>query len=1050
MEKSKIKSAMKRLSGNAICALMFILMLSLTSCFRFAVKKVREKINLEYQTPNPTMYADAEFSGLRDFIDQAKDTASIVLVHGLTEKDTTHFDFLVERLSYKLGLKLVHPKKAITLEQKSTNDPANHILGFEKSKLYHWEFADAKPDKIVNFYFIFWSPITRPAKQFIRDYHETEYRTGFSNLAKEEFLIDVFGDLALYLNTSYKVQLHEAFLQSLEKISGDVVVVGGGFGIQIMFEALQLELASREYKPAALKKEHLADQTVRGIQVNEYVDQAPERKFKREYDIRKVFLISNQLPFTSLLTLRPDDPARADSLDAQVYWAITNFCKEKTRRLGNYFSIELVSFYDPNDPFGYRLPPSHNLAITVKNVSVNTAEYWQLDPKKTTDLVMPRLKNPKASEVFLNFIDQKKNTQDLLLNLKAPANRSRNDYRIMGALSEGSKYGFVCLNKMWDGGKKYRTPTVEKRKFLAAFLAKAAERGVSKVKRKLELQASILPFSIPSEYRDTVLVQVKNAKTNALTDSIVPLLSRSFEGIESSVNNNELTQLLTVHGVRNQEPDHFDELTGLIAKSLGFYSNPVSYRIKCAEGKSCDNLGPLTSSYRPGTVKITEFKGVYGKRLIIYNVYLSSITKPAKQWLDSTSIYDESSVVPKMIKKLMITDGFADIELTFQQYKSKVETTLDTAFHAMENDFRSANIGHRTNTYYMSGSLGSRLLLDFIDSHLGIDNYVDSVQRRTKTWFMLTNQLIITALKDVPLNDESSNDHDNAISYGDFYKATYRSLINLVNDSTSSFEIVAFNDPNDLLSFTIPDEVMGVGPSPGKIYNNYLNLAGGVRMNMDALISYARKIDKMFQRSHKQIYEERLEKFKKDKAFVCGKDTYKLQEDNPAYGDYVNILRMAHDRFDVNGLNEFLLTKKDELDKNIMAELQERSDDKDNLGKLLDEKKKWYISGLYVPKDEHKKCLQRYKEMRKNAGRKSIISKKNFSRLQNPGLILPFLRNICNYSHYQDFVVDFGRAHVGAKNSSRIVSLIAFGFDSVAKTNLNQNLYNEVHKIKTR
>ncbi len=46
-----------------------------------------------------------------------------------------------------------------------------------------------------------------------------------------------------------KSQVHNAILQCIEKIKKDgrIVVVGGGFGVQIMFDAMQLEMEHRNH-----------------------------------------------------------------------------------------------------------------------------------------------------------------------------------------------------------------------------------------------------------------------------------------------------------------------------------------------------------------------------------------------------------------------------------------------------------------------------------------------------------------------------------------------------------------------------------------------------------------------------------------------------------------------------------------------------------------------------------------------------------------------------------------------------------------------------------
>ncbi len=1039
------------------CLVVLVGIYSLSSCVGVVMRGIRKKVDLNYQAPAPGMYADADFKGIRDFIKQSPGDVNIVLTHGLGDAAESHFDFMVEWMAYDLGLKLksakVSPRNEIPLNQKASNDPTKRLLGFGAAKLLKWEYVSSENEKkAVNFFFIYWSPITKSVKDFILKYDATEHRTGLSKFSKQQFLIDIFGDLALYLNTACQIQLHEVFLDAFDKIKGDIVVVGGGFGAQIMFDALVWEL---EVRPQGRKEEILADTSIQASLKRDHraIDPKPYLSQKKEplhtttndtakYNIKKIFLITNQLPFTSLLNMVPEDTAKAEILNKKIYSSIDKFCQYR-RGLSKKFNLELISFYDPNDPFGYRLPPSESPYLHVNNVSVKTSGYWTIDPKLTSELILPQIKSTKGSDQFLSLIDQKSKRQDILFNLKGPAGFSRNDYRIIGALTFGSNYDLVCVGRESEILKP-RKVTPYKRKILAGLKIKIANRAIGKLTRKLEVQGSVLPFSIPSEFRDSV--KTKDGKD-------VVLSTKSFAGMKASVAANNLTQLVTVHGVKNQPPDHFDELTGMIAKSLGFYSRPQQSRIECAQGEICTDVGPITQVYRPGTVKITEFVGTYGKRLIIYNVYLSSITKPAKEWLESTSIYAESSITSKLVKREMITDGFSDIELNFRHFKPKADSTLRTAFRAMEADHKAmCKSCTLPNAYYMSGSLGTRVLLDFINSaraandKVVLRNEVENVLSRTKTWFMLTNQLIMTALKDAPFNGIDGTENDNAIDYTEFYKSVLGSIERNANEKQSPFEIVAFNDPNDLLSFVVPDSIMGVGAAADKIHNNYVDLASGLDLDMDALIRYTSKADRILQECFLKAYRKQLDSVKNFNTFRCNQKDKLLLEKSNGFRDYRDILTITKNRFEGSRFIEFGRENPKRINDNITAELSRDSTlREERLRSQLNLKKEWFVSDLYVSKTLRQEYLKKYKDTRRQFGKTSVIRRSNFNRLYKAGLIMPFLRNVSNYMHYQDFVVNFGQAHVGSKSSTLIATMMAEGFDAVAKTNVTQNLYDDVH-----
>jgi len=168
-----------------IAFLFFGLSCTLASCVRLAVKGVKKKTKLEYVVPTASMYADGKFQGLSKFIDDAEDTASILMIHGLTRKTEDHFDFMMQRLAYKLDLQLTAPRDTISLLQHSLNSRKNRTLSFGNCKLYKWGFKRRTDGKIVNAYFIYWEPVFKTFKDFIISYDSTRYRTGLSTIAKD-------------------------------------------------------------------------------------------------------------------------------------------------------------------------------------------------------------------------------------------------------------------------------------------------------------------------------------------------------------------------------------------------------------------------------------------------------------------------------------------------------------------------------------------------------------------------------------------------------------------------------------------------------------------------------------------------------------------------------------------------------------------------------------------------------------------------------------------------------------------------------------------------
>ncbi|MEI9921664.1 MAG: hypothetical protein WDO14_23170 [Bacteroidota bacterium] len=1035
---------------KTILPVMFLLLI-MSSCVKAVFNAIKTGTSLHYVTSVDNLHIDDKFTGLDDFIkSQPGPVANVLMIHGLTNKEPRHFDYLVERLAYKLRLKLDASKKQL-IDSGTTEIPRQRSFGYGKWELYRWHFtADDYPNKDINFYFIYWSPITQPAKKFLLQYNKTDYRTRLAVMFKDSLFINLFGDLALFINADYKSELYSCFTTSLDHIKGPTAVVGSGFGVQMMFEAAQFKLfeeAKRRGMSTAIqiKKDSLA-QEKQGIGVHEQTRGMIEREklaYNKDknsentipyYDITKIFLINNQLPFTGMLTLSPETPAKDELLNRQMYWAMSKFMTYSNRLHPQrpIREIDVVSFYDPNDPFGYRLPP-YGDSIKVTNASVNTAEYWMIDPRKATDFIMPKIKSPKMRKLVIGMIDQENNEQKILTNFTGPAEQSRTDFRIISAIASGSKYPLTTMKPAIetqyprDIDPKARE---EKADFITRLKASIGESLITKIKDHLTVTPSNLPFAEPSTFKDCVPDIIR---------------AKAFKGIDASVGNNSLTQIMTIHGVGPQEPDHFDGLTNAIAEKLGFYGRPLRVKVACAGLPDCGNVGPIRKSSFLGTVKIHEYEGTYGKKLIIYNVYWSSIVTPAKQWLDSLSIYDESSVVTRMIKKFLINDGFTDIEMTFKQYRDYVESTIETAYKEMDNDFtRPGYVGGPRNTYYITGSLGTKLLLDFLKRNRHYLQPVSDVQSRTRTWFMLTNQLIMTAFKDIELKkDTVQNSHirHDSITYEDFYQQAFGVTLDLIEDKQSPFDIVAFNDPNDLLSFVVPDSVMGIGAGREKIHNNYVNLASGFQVNMNGLIKYVRKADKYLSKKHRSEYNDRIRALEKvaEKA--------KSNNDQPLYValcEEIDMLKIACARFSQD--KTFNPKTRAATDSDILELLTADPAKRDKeLGEKLLEKKKLYLSNLYLADSSYDRVDKIHNQLLAKYSSKQVISDKSMRRLYQPGLLMSSLRNISNNFLFQDFVVDFGTAHVGAKSNKVVSELISHGFEPAPKTVNNQDLYHRVH-----
>ncbi len=1004
------------------------LIITLTSCFRIVITTIQKKTNLNYHIPQGSIIADDTIVyGLFDLIEE-KDVIewgnepkipktdgvreyNILLVHGFTTKKATHFDYMVDQIAGSLGLKRVFLKEKIESGRKTSNASAR-MMGFDPWELYKWVFEKQDDRKSrINFYYVHWSPVTAPVKDFIKAYDESNHRTQLAKFAKNTYLIDVFGDLALYLNAGFKNQIDSSLYSAFDHIGSDpTAVIAGGFGSHLLGSALSQRSKAGHATP----------------------------------NIRKIFLISNQLPFTTLLDLDPNSSRNDIILKDNVYSDFGDYLAATNRELS------IVSFYDPNDPFGFRLPSTTDNRITINNLEIHTSEFWRIDPIKTTEFVLPRIKEPEAQALFLNMIDQQNSTQDILLDIAGPANKARNNPRIIEVIAKGSGGEEEKITNRPP--KEIKPRDLSKKSRELGIVKLGTRRGLEKLEKisaRIDITNAILPFGLPSQFLDT---------------DIDTMMSPVFNGIHQTIREKDTTMIMTIHGMRNQDPDHFDGLIGELLKELGFYPTPVT-----------DNLQFLSlqkkpdSVYGPSSLRIREFTNVNKKVVQVYMVYWSSVTKPVKNWLDSIGTYDNTSKISKLLKQELITDGFGDVILTFNKFQDTVSLSIDAAFESMK-------INLDNNVYLISGSLGSKILLDHILKDAS--NNSKKVLEHTNKWFMLTNQIAFTELKDVRLKNDS-------ISYKTFYKEAYRypgPPLKELNKIARGLEIIAFNDPNDILSFIIPDTLMGVDSLI--LRNLYLNLATGRQVNMNELIKYGYKIDKRLKkrfasnvllRKRKATVEinaskkilstvDTLSEQQRDSiaAVIDSLDYYRSQIKPTVDRAKTSFARKScrkSEKFELRlTMLEGELARLEGKDQSKSRVKRKIANKNGKIDRILTKMLEWELTcppsyDLFA--QEYKRFVNKRRQCNKEDGiigkwkcKRSYISASQFAKLYEQGFIMPFLRVIADQNAYQHHVVDFATAHVGPKKSKQIIKMMAYGNDPelVPRTSVDQDLYNGAHK----
>ena len=297
-----------------------------------------------------------------------------------------------------------------------------------------------------------------------------------------------------------------------------------------------------------------------------------------------------------------------------------------------------------------------------------------------------------------------------------------------------------------------------------------------------------------------------------------------FTGIEADLSKkNGKTKVLFVHGVGDHIPGYTTEFLEKLAKELNL-------NVRSKVQKNIELNAPLVPGKNLGNLRVTHLLNEQnGQALIFYELTWSEITRQEKALLDfdNSGEYDfRRAKINGMLKKFS-NDTAPDPIIYLGQSRVPILAAYGQSFCWMAtknwedlpasgkhtcmglNDTSADQIA-RDNYVIISHSLGSRIVIDGtqrIASMLASpEKYISANQKYTLSakaiqalqnkripFFMLSNQLPM-----LQLGRELPEVAGQEASYCDPKGADYKKR--MLNET----EIIAFSDPNDLLSYGIP------------------------------------------------------------------------------------------------------------------------------------------------------------------------------------------------------------------------------------------------------
>ena len=301
---------------------------------------------------------------------------------------------------------------------------------------------------------------------------------------------------------------------------------------------------------------------------------------------------------------------------------------------------------------------------------------------------------------------------------------------------------------------------------------------------------------------------------------------KPFVGIETDLAQKQgKTKVLFVHGVGDHQPGYTTQFMEKLAKELNL-------NVRSEGQKNIDLTTPLFKDRDIGNLRVTHLLNEQnGQELTFYELTWSDITRPEKALLDfdNSGDYDfRRAKINGMLKKFSNDTG-PDPIIYLGQSRVPILAAFAQSFCWMATQdwedlpnsgkhacmgLNDSNADHiaKDNFVIISHSLGSRIVMDGMqriasvlatpEKHFSSEQKakfilspkaVAALQSKRIPFFMLSNQLPM-----LQLGRELPEVAGQEASYCDPKGADYKKRM------LSETDIIAFSDPNDLLSYGIP------------------------------------------------------------------------------------------------------------------------------------------------------------------------------------------------------------------------------------------------------
>ncbi|WP_447979481.1 hypothetical protein [Candidatus Nitrospira bockiana] len=311
----------------------------------------------------------------------------------------------------------------------------------------------------------------------------------------------------------------------------------------------------------------------------------------------------------------------------------------------------------------------------------------------------------------------------------------------------------------------------------------------------------------------------------ACADVRVREMGPDFAGVSKHLSSGRPLKILVVHGVGLHEPSYADPWIHRMSDTIGLREQACQ-----AELNPIRHPDPVYSGLRFGSLARCDYRGRRGEPVSLYILTWSPLTAGLKEkylgydWTDRQFVSDRSPT-NAAIKEHLIDKALSDVMLYLGPFRDQMQYPIQQALcmmmreHAVQDGactLPESFLGETGFDRFMivTSSLGGLMVFQTVEALSTHTHALTSPPLRerfaraaekfaadTSTVFMLGNQLPLLRLGDV--GEPSSGGLPPSVET--FVTLRYEERRKVKAVVRESLQIVSFSDPNDLLSYPIPE-----------------------------------------------------------------------------------------------------------------------------------------------------------------------------------------------------------------------------------------------------